>query len=190
MLHPRPRSSSRPTEWSRAARSDAGGRIPSRRVRVIYRYPNVDSPARNGRHGAVLLIVTLIGSPVLLVLGGSALKGDDSLNDYLGATLAFAFVAWWWYVSVANVGRAIRASGRREVRGVAVDRHIRTFRHWETREPYDIYFLGVDHGNGDECRGWDVPHEVYEAAPDGTPVEVVVSGDGRYLYTFTTNPID
>ncbi|GAA4452649.1 hypothetical protein GCM10023170_041730 [Phytohabitans houttuyneae] len=95
-VHPQPRPQNRPAvEWTHAAWSDAGGRVPRRAVRVRYRFPRLDSPARTGRDGVVLLIFTLIGSPVLVALGVWALAGDDrTLNDYAGATLAFGFVAW------------------------------------------------------------------------------------------------
>jgi hypothetical protein len=191
-IHPRPRPPSfHPQEWAQTAWSDAGGRVPRRPVRVRYRYPSLDSPARTGRDGVVLLIFTLIGSPILLVLGVWALSGGDrTLYDWAGAALAFAFVAWWWYMIVTHFVRAIRGAGRRTVRGVAVACQVRTFHHWETREPYDIHFVGVDDGTSDECYGWEVPHEVHQAVVDGTRVEVVVSGDRRYLYTLDTTPID
>lgn len=185
-IHPRPRSSLHPAEWAQAAWSDAGGRVPRRQIQVRYRYPSMDSPGRSGRDGVVLLIFTLVGSPVLLVLGGWALAGDDSLNDYAGAALAFVFVAWWWYITVKHFVLAVRGAGRRTTHGVIVGRLVRTYRHWETDEPYDIHFLGVDDGTSDEPYAWDVPREVHAALPDGTRVEAVVSGDGRYLYTLTT----
>jgi hypothetical protein len=188
-IHPvhRP-GSSRATEWwSPSVWSDAGGRVPRRLVRVRYRYPHLDSPGRAGRDGVVLLVFTLFGSPILVTLGALSLKGDDrTLNDWAAATLAFGFAAWWWYVSVASFVRAGRGRGRRSVAGVVVARTIRTFHHWETREPYDIYFLGVDDGTVDESYGWQIPRDVYIALPDGTPVEAIVSRDGRYLYTLFT----
>jgi hypothetical protein len=186
-IHPLPRPQNRPaTEWTHTAWSDAGGRVPRRQVRVRYRFPRLDSPGRSGRDGAVLLIFTLVGSPVLVALGVWALAGEDSLNDYAGATLAFAFVAWWWYITVTHFVRAVHGAGRRTVRGVTAARMVRTFHGVESGDPFDLHYLAVDDGTSDELHGWEVPHEVYEALRDGTPVEAIVSGDGRYLYTLTT----
>jgi len=53
-------------------------------------------------------------------------------------------------------------------------------------EPFDLYYLSVDDGTRDRYDGWEVPFEVHQLLPDGTPVEAVVSGDRRYLYTIST----
>ncbi|GFJ82655.1 hypothetical protein [Phytohabitans houttuyneae] len=86
--------------------------------------------------------------------------------------------------------RAARGAGRDVVRGVTVARLTRTYHVEETGEPYDVHYLSVDDGTRDEFPGWEVPKDVYDALPDGTPADALVSGDRRYLYTLVTPPTD
>ena len=194
-IHPQPRPANRPAvTWSHTVSSDAGGRVTRRPVEVRYRFPRRDDPRRIGRDGIVLVLFTLFASPILVALGVWALSGDRrTLNDYAGAALAFAVAASTWYVSIQHVVHAVRGAGRQTVRGVTVGRTTRTFRTIPPpdylagdSEPFDLYYLSVDDGTRDRYDGWEVPFEVHQLLPDGTPVEAVVSGDRRYLYTIST----
>ena len=69
---------------------------------------------------------------------------------------------------------------------VTIARTTETFHGVESGDPFDLYYLGIDNGTSDWYIGWEVPKAVYEDLPDGTPVEAVVSGDGRYLYRIRT----
>jgi hypothetical protein len=166
--------------------SDAGGAVASRPVRVRYRFPRWDSPGRIGRDGVVLLVFTIIASPIALGLGFWALSSRPSLNNYLGAALAFGNFIWWWYISLAHLRRGHLGAGRRTVYGVTIARTTETFHGVESGDPFDLYYLGIDNGTSDWYIGWEVPKAVYQDLPDGTPVEAVVSGDGRYLYSIRT----
>ncbi len=183
-LHPRPRPPQfRPRRFTVEVRSDAGGRVPARPVRVVYQYPTWDSPRRMTRDGLVLLVYSVVAVPGLTALGVWAVVS----GVYVGAALAFLFAGWSVYVTVRHLAEGARGAGRVEVRGVVVGELRRTYDGLEPNEPYDVYFLAVDAGTADEVFGWEVPHEVYTGVRDGMPVTAVVSADGRYVYSLTTD---
>lgn len=160
-----------------------------RPVRIDYRWPGPDSPRRQRLDGVVLIVFTAVMGTAAVVVGYAAwVSGvDRTLNGSLCVVLPIGAAIAWWTISIRTFYKGWRARGCREVRGVVVHREVQQF--WTVATeggpstPFDLWFLAVDDGTADALDGWEVPHEVHRALPEGTVVDATVAGDGSYVYS-------
>ena len=165
--------------------SDAGGRTPSRTVRITYPHYGPPSPEHERGTGTVLTVFTVTAGTFLgfgMLLMALTLP-DSLLETIICLVLALGLLGYWWYISVGTIVKAtINRRRRHRVRGVVVDR---VDQWWRQEEGYDheLWYLAVDDGTRDQVIGWEVPAETYARFELGAEVEAEVSGDGRYLYS-------